>query len=136
MNGHHKGRTTSKWVFLLSVIIYLAENLSGLKTFCSLSWFPLLIGNYSVFLRSFPFYFLPIFDRESFFSFSFLSFHFFLFFLFISFSFFFFFRSLIGNSGFSIRYSLSLEEILLSSFSGEMMRILFMGQGLEGKSSL
>ena len=30
------------------------------------------------FLRSFPFYFLPIFDRESFFSFSFISFHFFL----------------------------------------------------------
>ena len=39
-------------------------------------WFPLLIGNYSVFLRSFPLYFLPIFDWESFFSFSFLSFSF------------------------------------------------------------
>ena len=60
------------------MVIYLAENLSGLNIFCSLSCFPLLIGNYSVFLRSFPFYFLPIFDRESFFSFSFLSFHFFL----------------------------------------------------------
>ena len=48
--------------------------------------------------------------------------------LFLSFSFF-FFRSLIGNSGFSIRYSLSLEEILLSSSLGERMRILFMGQG-------
>ena len=31
------------------------------------------------FLRSFSYFFLPIFDRESFFSFSFLSFHFFLF---------------------------------------------------------
>ena len=37
--------------------------------------------------------------------------------------------SLIGNSGFSIRYSLSLEEILLSFSSGERMRILFIGQG-------
>jgi len=129
LNGNHKGRTTLKWVFPLLAVIYLAENLSSPKTFYSLSWFPLLIGNYCVFLRSFPFYFLPIFDPESFFSFSFLSFHFFLFFLFISFSFFFFFRSLIGNSGFSIRYSLSLEEILLSSSSGERMRILFMDQG-------
>ena len=29
--------------------------------------FSFLVGNYFVFLRSFPFYFLPIFDRESFF---------------------------------------------------------------------
>ena len=123
LNGNPKGRNTSKWVFPLPAVIYLAENLSGPKIFCSLSWFPLLIGNYSVFLRSFPFYFLPIFDRESFFSFSFLSFHFFLFFLFI------FFRSLIGNSDFSIRYSLSLDEILLSFFFGKRMRILFTGQG-------
>jgi len=114
LNGNHKGRTTSKWVFPLSSVIYLAENLSGPKTFCSFSWFPLLIGNYFVFLRSFPFYFLPIFDQESFFSFL---------------SLFFFFRYLIRNSGFSIRYSLSLKEILLSSSSGERMRILFMGQG-------
>ena len=51
--------------------------------------------------------------------------------LFLFFSFFSFlpFRSLIENSGFSIRYSLSLEEILLSFSSGERMRILFMGQG-------
>ena len=77
------------------------RNLSSLKTFCSLSWFPLLIGN-----PSFPFLFFP--------------FHFFLSL---------FFRSLIGNSGFSLRYSLSLEEILLSSSSGGRMRILFMGQG-------
>jgi len=55
----------------------------------------------------------------------------FLFFLFISsFSFFsFFFRSSIGNSDFSIRYLLSLDEILLSFFFGERMRILFTGQG-------
>ena len=56
----------------------------------------------------------------------------FLFFLFIS-SFPFLslllFWSLIGNSSFSIRYSLSLEEIMLSSSSGGRMRILFMGQG-------
>ena len=39
------------------------------------------------------------------------------------------FRSLIGNWGFSIRYSFSLEEILLSFSSGERMRILFIGQG-------
>ena len=73
-----KEEPLQKWVFPLPAVIYLAENLSGPKIFYSLSWFPLLIGNYSVFLRSFPFYFLPIFDRESFFSFSFLSFHFFL----------------------------------------------------------
>ena len=53
----------------------------------------------------------------------------FLFFSFLSISFSPFFLSLIGNSGFSIRYSLSLEEILLSSSSGGRMRILFMGQG-------
>ena len=39
------------------------------------------------------------------------------------------FRSLFRNSGFSIRYSLSLEEILLSFSSGERVRILFMDQG-------
>ena len=39
------------------------------------------------------------------------------------------FQSLFRNSGFSIRYSLSLEEILLSSSSGERMRIFFMDQG-------
>ena len=49
--------------------------------------------------------------------------------LFFSFFSFLPFRSLIGNSGFNIRYSLSLEEILLSSSSGERMRIFFMGQG-------
>jgi len=51
--------------------------------------------------------------------------------LFLFFSFFSFlpFRSLFRNSGFSIRYSLSLEEILLSFSSGERMKILFMGQG-------
>ena len=118
-----KEEPLKKWVFSLPAVIYLTENLFGPKISCPL--FLLLIGNYSVFLRSFPFCFLLIFDRESFFSFSFLSFHFF---LFIS-SFFFFFRFLIGNLGFSIRYSLSLEEILLSSSSGERMRIFFMDQG-------
>ena len=118
LNGNPKGRTTSKLVFPLSAIIYLAENLSGPKTLCSLSWFPLLIRNYFVFLH----FFLFTFFRSSignpsfpFLLFSFLSLLFFL--------------SLIGNSSFSIRYSLSLEEILLSSSSGGRMRILFMGQG-------
>ena len=73
-----KEEPLKKWVFSLPAVIYLAENLFGPKISCPLSCFPLLIGNYSVFLRSFPFYFLPIFYRESFFSFSFLSFHFFL----------------------------------------------------------
>ena len=50
LNGNPKGRTTSKWDFPLPAVIYLVENLSGPKIFCSLSWFPLLIGNYSVFL--------------------------------------------------------------------------------------
>ena len=74
-----KEEPLKKWVFLLPTAIYLAENLPGPKISCSLSCFPLLIGNYSVVLRSFPFYFLPIFDRESFSSFSLLPFHFFLF---------------------------------------------------------
>ena len=82
LNGNPKGRTTSKWVFPLSAVIYLAENLSGPKTFCSLSWFPLLIRNYFVFLH----FFLFTFFRSSignpsfpFLLFSFLTFHFFLF---------------------------------------------------------
>ena len=74
--SQRKNHFKKKWVFPLPAVIYLTENLFGLKISCPLSCFPLLIGNYSVFLRSFPFYFLPIFDRESFFSFSFLSFHF------------------------------------------------------------
>jgi len=119
-----KEEPLQKWVFPLQVVIYLAENLSGPKIFYSLSWFPLLIGNYSVFLRSFSF--LLSSDLRSgillclFFSFfSFLPFHFFL-------SSFLIFD---WNSSFSIRYSLSLEEILLSFPSGGRMRILFMGQG-------
>ena len=86
LNGNPKGRTTKKMGFPLPAVIYLAENLSGLKILCSLSfidrellYFPpifsfllpsdLLIGN-----PSFPFFsFFP-----------FLSFYFFLFFLFIS----------------------------------------------------
>ena len=87
-----------------------------------------LIGNYSVFLRSFLFTFFRSFDRESFFSFLFIfyfpSFHFFLFFLFIPPS---PFLSL-GDRVLAI-YLLSLEEIPLSFASGERMRILFIGQG-------
>ena len=115
--------------FPLPVVPYLAENLSGLKIFCSLSWFPLLIGNYSVFLRSFPFYFLPTFDWESFSSFCFFfllfSFYFFLFFLFTFPS-----PSLsLGNQVLAF-YLLSLEEIPLSFASGKEWRIFFfIGQG-------
>jgi len=68
-----KEEPLKRWVFSLPAVIYLAKNLSGLKISCSLSCFPLLIGNYSVFLRPFPFYFLPIFDRQFFFSSLFIS---------------------------------------------------------------
>ena len=100
---------------------------SGLKNFCPLSFI-----NRELLL--FPFHFLSIFDRESFFffllffslfsSFSFLSFHFFLFFLFT-------FPSLslsLGNRVLACDL-LSLEEIPLSFASGERMRILLIGQG-------
>jgi len=117
LNGNPKGRTTSKMGFPLPVVICPAENLSGQKIFRSLSWFPVLIGNYFVFPSIF--FFLLSSDLRS----GILLFLFFSFFSFLP------FRSLIGNSGFSIRYSLSLEEILLSFSSGERMRILFMGQG-------
>ena len=115
-----------KWVFLCRQSftlpkIYLVWRSSVL--------FLSLIGNYFVFLRSFPFYFLPIFDRESFFSFLFIfSFSFFSFLPFLSFHFS-LSISFFGKSGFSIRYLLSLEEIPLSFASGERMRILFIGQG-------
>ena len=107
LNGNPNGRTTSKMGFPLPAVIYPAENLSGQKIFCSLSWFPVLVGNYSVFL-SILFFLLSSELRLGIL-------------LFLSFSFFSFlpFRSLIGNSDFSIRYSLSLEEILLSFSSGK-----------------
>ena len=55
-----------KMGFPLPTVIYLAENLSGLKIFCSLSF---IDPELFCFPPIFPFYFLPIFDRESFFSF-------------------------------------------------------------------
>ena len=116
LNGNPKGRTISKMGFPLPAVIYPAENLSGQKILCSLSWFPVLIGNYSIFPSIF--FFLLSSDLQS----GILLFLFFSFFSFLP------FRSLIGNSDFRIRYSLSLEEILLSFSSGEWMRILFMGQ--------
>ena len=118
LNGNPKVRTTSKMGFPLPAVICPAGNLSDQKIFCSLSWFPVLIGNYFVFPSIF-FFFLLSSDLRS----GILLFLFFSFFSFLP------FRSLIGNSGFSIRYSLSLEEILLTFSSGERMRILFMGQG-------
>jgi len=127
LNGNPKGRTTSKMGFpfagghLLRRKFIWSEDLL----------FSFLVSFIDRELFCFPpiFPFLLSSDLRSgilLFPFPFLSFHFFLFFLFF---FFFFFRFLIGNSGFSIRYSLSLEEILLSSSSGERMRILFMGRG-------
>ena len=71
---HHQ-----KMGFPLPAVIYLAKNLSGLKIFFVL--FLSLIGNYSIFLRSFPF--LLSSDLWSGIL-LFLSFHFFIFFLFIS----------------------------------------------------
>ena len=117
LNGNPKGRTTSKMGFPLSAVICPAENLSGQKIFCSLSWFLVLIRNYSIFPPIFSFLLSSDLRPRI------------LFFLFFSFFSFLPFRSLFRNSSFSIRYSLSLEEILLSSSSGERMRILFIGQG-------
>ena len=113
--------------FPLPAVPYLAENLSGLKIFRSLSFIDRE-------LPLFPFYFLSIFDRESFFPFfcSFLYFHLF---LFLSFHFFLFFLFTFPSPSLSLGnwvlafYSLSLEEIPLSFASGERMRILFISQG-------
>ena len=128
-NCNSKGRDTKKMVFPLPVATYLAENLSGLKIFRSLSFI-----DRELFL--FHFHLLPFFGRESFFLFlfycsflyfhlfSFISFYFFLFFLFTSPS---PFLSL-GNWVLAL-YSLSLEEIPLPFASGERMRILSIGQG-------
>ena len=110
--------------FPLPAITYLAENLSGLKNFCPLSFIDRE-------LLLFPFHFLSIFDRESFLffllffslfsSFSFLSFHFFLLFLFTFPS-----PSLSLGNWVLAFYSLSLEEIPLSFASRERMRIPFL----------
>jgi len=86
----------------MPAVTYLAENLYGLKIFCSLSFIDQE-------LLCFP----SIFDREFFFSFLFI----------FSFSFF-----SLGNRVLAF-YLLSLEEIPLSFASGERMRILFIGQG-------
>ena len=110
--------------FPLPTVTYLAENLSSLKIFCFLSFIDREL------LFSSDLY------RESFFSFlfhcSFLCFHFFLFFLFLFFAFFLFISPSpflpLGNRVLAF-YLLSLEEIPLSSVSGERMRILFVGQG-------
>jgi len=125
LNGNPKGRATSKMGFpfagghsphrkfirseglLFSFLVSFIDR----KLFCFPPIFPFFLSSD---LRSgillFPFLFFLFISSFSFFSF-------------------FFFRFLIGNSGFNIRYSLSLEEILLSSSSGERMRILFIGQG-------
>ena len=88
-------------------------------------WSGITLFSFDLFL----FYFLPIFDRESFFSFLFIfPFSFFSFLPFLTFHFS-LSISFFGKSGFSIHYLLSLEEIPLSFASGERMRILFIGQG-------
>ena len=99
LNGNPKGRTISKMGLPLPAFIYPAVNLYGQKIFRSLSWFPVLIGNYSV--SPSIFFFLLSSDLRSGI----------LFFLFFSIFSFLPFQSLIGNSGFSIRYSLSLKAI-------------------------
>ena len=106
-----------KMGFPLPAVIYLAEILSGLRIFYSLS---------SIDQKLFCFppisFLLPSDLRSG--ILLFLSLHFFLFFLFI-FPFPFLF---LGDRVLAI-YLLSLEEIPLSFASGEMMRILFIGQG-------
>ena len=104
--------------FPLPAITYLAENLSGLKNLCPLSFI-----NREFLL--FPFHFLSILDREPFFPFfcSFLYFYFFSFFFPSISSFTFPSPSLsLGNQVLAF-HSLSLEEISLSFASGERMRI-------------
>jgi len=107
LNGNPKGRTTSKMGFPLPAAICPAENLSGQKIFRSLSWFPVLIRNYLVF-PSISFFLLSSDLRSGI-----------LLFLFFSFFSFLPFRSLIWNSGFSIHYLLTLEEILCPLLQGK-----------------
>jgi len=83
LNGNPKGRTTLKMGFPFASGYLPRQKFIWSEDLLFSFFFPLLIGNYSVFLRSFPF--LLSFDRESFFSFSFLSFHSFFLFLFIFF---------------------------------------------------
>ena len=114
-----KEEPLKKWVFSLPAVIYLAENLFGpkilvLSFFC---WSGIILFSSDLFLFTF---FRSLIGNPSFPFFSFLPFLSFHFSLSISF---------FENSGFSIRYLLSLEEILLSFSSGERMRILFIGQG-------
>jgi len=108
LSGNPKGRTTKKMGFPLPAVTYLAENLSGLKNFCSLSFidrellcFPLIFFLFTFFRSlignpSFPFFLLFFFSSFSFFPFPFLS---------------------LGNRVLAF-YSLSLEEIPLSFASG------------------
>ena len=115
LSGNPKGRTTKKMGFPLLAVTYLAENLSGLKNFCSLSFidrellcFPLIFFLFTFFRSlignpSFPFFSFFFFSSFSFFCFPFLS---------------------LGNRVLAF-YLLSLEEIPLSFASGERMRILF-----------
>ncbi|KAL2957103.1 hypothetical protein AAZX31_18G125000 [Glycine max] len=118
--------------FPLPEVTYLAENLSGLKIFHSLSFidpklfcFPPLFSIFTSLRPSIEnpsFSFLLFFSLFS--SFLFLSFHLFLFFLFTSPS-----PSLcLGNRVLAF-YSLSLEEIPLSSASGKEWGFFFIGQG-------
>jgi len=77
LNGNPKERTTSKMGFPLRTVIYPAEKFIWSKDL--LFFFLVSCIDRELFCFSFDlflFTFFPIFDRESFFSFSFLSFHF------------------------------------------------------------
>jgi len=119
LNGNPKGRTTLKMGFPFAGGLLPRRKFiwSEDPLFSFLYWSGTILFSSDLFLFTF---FQSLIRNPSFPFFSslpFLSFHFSL-----SISFF-------GNSDFSISYSLSLEEILLSFSSRERMRILFMGQG-------
>ena len=113
LNGNPNGRTTLKMGFPLPVVIYLAKNLSVLKTSCSFSFidrelfcFPLI---FSFLLSSNLWSGILLF----------LSFHFlFSFFSFLPFLTFYFSLSIsfFGKSGFSIHYFLVTYNFIISVF--------------------
>ena len=107
LNGNPKGRTTLKMGFLFTGSYLPRRKFIWSKDLLS----PFLVSIIDRELFGFPpiFSFLLSSDLQP----GILLFLFFSFFSFLP------FRSLFRNSGFSIRYSLSLDEILLSFFFGE-----------------
>ena len=107
---------TPKMGFPLPAVPYLAENLSGLKIFCSLSF---IDRELLCFPPIFPFYFIPIFWSGIL---LFLSFHFlFSFFSFLPFLSFHFSFSIpfFGKSGFSILFALPWGDSAVLCFGGK-----------------